>query len=95
MNHKLQHRIANDIDAVRKDCFGDALQLGLVAGNVQINDMDSVSPRRLPLDVRGDRQNAVEKPVLVREYLRYRLGDWETVREHKRKWPRRKRGQIR
>lgn len=25
--------------------------------------------------------------VAVREYLRYRLLRWETVREHKRRWP--------
>ena len=32
--------------------------------------------------------------VNVREYLRYRYSHWETVREHERNWPRRKRGQF-
>jgi len=26
--------------------------------------------------------------VFVREYLRFRLGCWQTVRSHLRKWPR-------
>jgi hypothetical protein len=36
----------------------------------------------------------VENPLVeVREYLRLRYSHWETVREHMRKRPRRKRGQ--
>jgi hypothetical protein len=33
--------------------------------------------------------------VQVREYLRHRLGQWELVRAHVRKWPRSRHGQIR
>jgi hypothetical protein len=28
------------------------------------------------------------KTVMVREYLKLRLGNWERVRSHSRKWPR-------
>lgn len=33
--------------------------------------------------------------VLVREYLRFRLGHWEVVRSHIRKWPCSRQGQFR
>jgi hypothetical protein len=33
--------------------------------------------------------------VQVREYLRYRLDQWELVRSHVRRWPRLRRGHLR
>jgi len=34
------------------------------------------------------RPTETEALVHVREYLRFRFGQWETVRSHVRKWPR-------
>ena len=30
----------------------------------------------------------LDKPVSVRDYIRFRLGKWEHVRSHCRHWPR-------
>jgi hypothetical protein len=38
--------------------------------------------------VKNAYRRAKGKSLTVREYLRHRLGKWETVKSHLRKWPR-------